>query len=219
MNFAYSSDQWGRIKSTLPEGYAQRFMAGSDETSISGIVRGMLEGYAVSYLPDEHPHVDWAEIHRMAVDLRDMLKPVAEVEAREGVIEVEEEGRHERFEPTTVRQTVRALDRLIGEADLAKWIDVEWAEQDRERLGGARPQDVQRLSFYDNVLDLWRIMGGKISVTYVEKTDTHEGPLVEYLAAVTGPVMGEKAPARSSMTRIVRQYKARRKYRRDHPLF
>ena len=80
-------------------------------------MRGTLEGYAVSYLHNEHPHVDWAKIHKTAVDLRGMLKPAAEEEAQEGVIEIEEERRYERFKPTTVRQTVRALDRLIGHAD------------------------------------------------------------------------------------------------------
>lgn len=106
-----------------------------------------------------------------------------------------------------------ALNDLIAKAaSNSQAHGLRW-HRDMLRSNAIKPADIPRRQYYDMLIRLWCEWGGNLGVSNDRETQKPAGPLVRFFAAVTGPVMGDDAPAASSIAGIVRDY--RKRHHRD----
>jgi hypothetical protein len=74
-----------------------------------------------------------------------------------------------------------------------------------------REQDLPRMRYYRNLLELWTAIGGRLAVSRDPKTQLLGGPTIRFILAVTGPVMGAAAPKREAIKAIIAREKKKGK--------
>jgi hypothetical protein len=184
--FNFSMPQWGAILKAVGEGCLNplHFKA------ITLLERANI------YLKDQ-PHHEPAS--RRAAEFRRRAKITAAFRA---MVTETADSRECWFGPLREqerRSFLSLIDRFAGFLEFAA-----------ERVDGQSGPDHPRMKFYEAIFSIWLEAGGGL-----RRSRGHEagGPLVRYVQAVTGPVMGEDAPKLETIPGMISE--AKKPYQRE----